>query len=299
MTTPHDHTRYDPMRPVRGRVLKRQQENDDTFTLIIRAEETPAHNGADPANLAHDGLGHDGAWLAGQFNMLYVFGIGEIPISLSGDPAEPGTITHTTRAVGTVTRAMSKLQPGDVLGLRGPFGSHWPLDAAADRDVVLVSGGIGLAPLRPVIYQLLDRRADFGKVVLLYGARTQEDMLYRDELAQWRARFDLDIHVTVDRATGGWFGNVGLVTDLVPRAPFDPRRAVAMVCGPEVMMRHTVAALQKRGVADSRIYVSMERNMKCGTGICGHCQYGPHFICRDGPVFRFDDIAPFFGKGEV
>ena len=277
-------TTYAPLLPSRCRVVARQGENDDTFTLVLAPEEEDA---------PPDGF------RAGQFNMLYVFGMGEIPISISGPPDEPNRLIHTTRAVGTVTRAMGKVETGAMLGVRGPFGTAWPLDEAAGRDVVLVAGGIGLAPLRPVLYHILANRGQYGKVVLLYGARTQEDMLYRAELEQWRARFDLDIFVTVDRATGSWFGNVGVVTGLIPRAPFDPRRAVAMVCGPEVMMRYTVEALRKRGVADTSIFLSLERNMQCGTGLCGHCQYGPYFICKDGPIFRFDQIAHIFGKWEV
>jgi NAD(P)H-flavin reductase len=165
--------------------------------------------------------------------------------------------------------------------------------------VVIVTGGIGLAPLRPVLYHFLAHREEYGKIVLLYGARTQEDMLYRRELEQWRSRFDLDVHVTVDRATGRWHGNVGVVTSLIPRAPFDPLNGIALVCGPEVMMRYAVQALMKRGISANRIHLSMERNMKCGTGCCGHCQFGSYFICQDGPVLRFDALGELFGKAEV
>jgi len=235
----------------------------------------------------------------GQFNMLYVFGVGEIPISVSGDPTAPDRLVHTTRSVGAVTNVMGDLRPGNVLGVRGPFGNHWPLEAARGHDVVLVAGGIGLAPLRPALYEMLHNRDDYGKIVLLYGARTQEEMLYREELEQWRARFDMEVYVTVDRATNNWRGDVGVVTTLVSRAPFAPDDAIAMICGPEVMMRFTVQALQKRGLPIDCMYVSMERNMKCGVSLCGRCQYGPYFICRDGPVFRFDQIEHFFGKWEV
>ncbi len=272
---------HDPMLPHRCRIVDRRQDNDDTFTLTLEPAE--GMNGFAP----------------GQFNMLYVFGTGEIPISISGDPNAPDALVHTTRNVGVVTNAMDALKPGDMLGVRGPFGNHWPVEEARDRDVVLVAGGIGLAPLRPALYHLLANRADFGKIILLYGARTQEEMLYREELEQWRARFDLEVHVTVDRATGDWRGNVGVVTTLIPRSPFDPDNAIAMVCGPEVMMRFTVQALRKRGLPLQRIYLSMERNMKCGVGMCGRCQFGPFFICKDGPIFRFDRMQRFFGKWEV
>jgi NAD(P)H-flavin reductase len=194
---------------------------------------------------------------------------------------------------------MSELRPGDLLGVRGPFGSTWPVDRGDGGDVVIVAGGIGLAPLRPALYELLAKRDRYRRVILLYGARTQEDMLYRHELERWRARFDLEVYVTVDRATGRWHGNVGVVTGLIGHAPFDAGNAIAMLCGPEVMMRYTVQGLQRRGIPADRIYLSMERNMKCATGFCGHCQFGPHFICKDGPVFRFDTLAAVFGKWEV
>jgi NAD(P)H-flavin reductase len=155
---------------------------------------------------------------------------------------------------------------------------------------VVVAGGIGLAPLRPALYRILTRREGYGRVTLLYGARTPADILYLKELEQWRGRFDLDVQVTVDRAEGGWHGNVGIVTQLISRSHHDSSRAAALVCGPEIMMRFSVAELEKRGLPASRIFLSMERNMKCGVGFCGHCQFGPDFICKDGPVFRYDRI---------
>jgi NAD(P)H-flavin reductase len=263
------------------RWLKR--ETGDTFTLELQPVEAIRKI----------------AYAPGQFNMLYVFGIGEIPISISGDPVRPKTLLHTTRQVGAVTRAMRRLNPGDIIGVRGPFGNHWPLAEAEGNDIVIVAGGIGLAPLRPALYRILSQREKYGRVVLLYGARTPEDILYRNELEQWRARLDLEVYATVDRAMSGWRGNVGVVTTLIPRAPFDPHNAVALVCGPEVMMRFTVQELQKRGVEPQNIFISMERNMKCAIGVCGHCQFGPAFVCKDGPVFRYDRIKDWLGKWEV
>jgi NAD(P)H-flavin reductase len=280
--TMHTHN-SDPMLPTQFRVRRKRRETYDTFTLEL-----------EPLN-GTDGL----AFAAGQFNMLYVFGVGEVPISISGDPTQPQTVAHTVRAVGTVTTALRNLRPGDVVGVRGPFGTPWPVEEAAGSDVVIVAGGIGLAPLRPALYHLLANRDRYGKVVLLYGARTPEDLLYKRELQKWRGRFDLDVEITVDSATGEWRGNVGVVTTLIPRAPFDPLHTVALVCGPEIMMRFTVLELQKRGIALENIYISMERNMKCAVGFCGHCQFGPTFICKDGPVFRFDQIRPFFETREV
>lgn len=273
----------DPMIPVPYRVERVKKETHDTFTL-----------GLMPAN--GSGVAFFGP---GQFNMLYVFGVGEVPISASSDPSICPTLEHTTRMVGAVTKAMGGLKRGDIVGIRGPFGSCWPVSEGAGRDFLIVAGGIGLAPLRPALYGLMKERKKYRKIVLLYGARTPEDILYRRELERWRGKFDLEIEVTVDRGSSGWRGNVGVVTTLVGRAPFDPSNTVALVCGPEVMMRFAVMELQKRGVVSQRIFVSMERNMKCAVGFCGHCQYGPTFICKDGPVFRFDRIEPIFGKAEI
>ncbi|MBZ0293992.1 MAG: FAD/NAD(P)-binding protein, partial [Anaerolineae bacterium] len=232
-------------------------------------------------------------------NMLYIFGVGEIPISISGDPAHPELLVHTTRAVGAVTNVMNTLKVGDVIGVRGPFGSAWPARAAKGHDVVLVAGGIGLAPLRPALYQILSRREDYGNIVLLYGTRSPEDILFRKELEQLRARFDLEVYVTVDYAGTRWHGNVGVVTKLIPKAPFDATHTLAMVCGPEVMMRFAASELQNRGVSTDKIFVSMERNMKCAVGFCGHCQFGPMFICRDGPVFTYRHVAEWINRWEV
>ncbi len=272
-----------PMLPHPYRIRQVRKETPDTFTL-----ELAPVNGANGSSFA-----------PGQFNMLYVFGVGEIPISISGDPGHATPLVHTTRAVGTVTKAMRNLKRGEVLGVRGPYGSHWPVEEAEGNDVVIVAGGIGLAPLRPAMYQVLSRREKFGKVVLLYGARTPSDILFRRQLEQWRAQLDLEVYVTVDRATEAWRGNVGVVTRLIPKAPFDPLNTVALVCGPEVMMRFTIAELQKRGVDAGQIFVSMERNMKCAVGFCGHCQFGPHFVCKDGPVFRYSQVKDLMTKWEI
>ncbi len=263
-----------PMTPIPYQVKRVLNETHDTFTLHLEPRDGSA----------------EFSFSAGQFNMLYVFGIGEIPISISGDPNRPDQLVHTTRAVGTVTKAMRTLKRGDLIGVRGPYGTSWPLELLEGKDVVFIAGGIGLAPLRSAMYHVLSCREKYGKVVLLYGTRTPIDILYRKELEKWKSRFDLDVYVTVDRAIGTWRGYVGVVTSLVSRAPYDPRNTVVFVCGPEVMMRFSILELSKRGVKEEHIYVSMERNMKCGIGWCGHCQMGAEFICKDGPVFRYDEI---------
>ena len=275
---------HDPLVTHPYRVKRVQNETHDTFTLYL-----------EPAN----GTTKNFSFAAGQFNMLYLYGVGEIPISISGDPSNTEQLVHTTRAVGTVTKAMRRLKRGHVIGVRGPFGSDWPLDKLEGKDVVFVAGGIGLAPLRSAMYHVLSQREKYGKVVLLYGTRTPIDILFRKELERWKSRFDLDVYVTVDRAIGAWRGYVGVVTNLVSRAPYDPRNTVAFVCGPEIMMRYSIMDLEKRGVTADRIYVSMERNMKCGIGHCGHCQFGPEFVCKEGPVYLYDHINHLIDIREV
>jgi NAD(P)H-flavin reductase len=231
-----------------------------------------------------------------------MFGVGEVPISISGNPAGK-TLLHTIREAGSVTRQMGKLKAGDTVGIRGPFGTDWPMDAARGMDVVVVAGGIAFAPVRPIIYSVFNDRAKYGKLSVLYGARTPGDLCYEKEAKGWRSQDDTTVMMTVDRAAPGWSGNVGVVTTLIGKAKhenaFDPYNSVAMVCGPEIMMRFTVAELVKRGIPESRIYVSLERNMKCGIGLCGHCQMQSQFICKDGPVFRQDRIRDIVHKREL
>jgi NAD(P)H-flavin reductase len=272
----------DPMVPRIARVRRRFRDAPQVFTLELEPED-----------------GARSGFLPGQFNMLTVFGVGEVPISFSGDPASPRVLVHTVRAVGPVSAALGKLSPGEIAGVRGPFGLGWPMAEAEGHDVVIVAGGLGLAPLRPALYRLLAERSRYGQIVLLYGTRSPDDILFRRELEAWRRRLDIDIQVTVDHAVDGWHGNVGVVTALIPRAGFDPLHAIALVCGPEVMMRFSIAALRDSGIADNAIYLSMERNMKCAIGFCGHCQFGPVFVCRDGPVFRYDRIGAMLSMKEI
>jgi NAD(P)H-flavin reductase len=259
--------------PVRYRVRSRAQETADTWTLEL------------------DPLEHAVGPRAGQFDMLYALGVGEVPISTSGDHDGEGALTHTIRAVGPVTIALCSLDEGDHVGVRGPFGNEWPLAAGRGTDLVVVAGGIGLAPLRPAIRHALAHREDYGAVSVLVGARTPGDLLFVRELEQWRGRLDVDVDVTVDAAAPGWHGRVGLVTKLIPGAALDPGNATALVCGPEIMMSFVVRELVERGVPADRIWISMERNMRCGVGHCGHCQLGPTLICRDGPVYRADAMT--------
>ncbi len=259
-------------------IRKIARETADTFTLRLDAS---ARAGGFP-------------FAPGQFTMLYAFGAGEVPISISGDPQRKDELVHTIRAVGAVTTVLQKQKRGSALGVRGPFGRPWPLDEARGGDLLLIAGGLGFAPLRSVVYHVLANRADFDRVALLVGARTPQDLLFRRELASWTRQGSIQVLVTVDRADATWNGTVGVVPALLGRARFAPRRALAFVCGPEVMMRFAERELARLGVGPAQIYLSLERNMKCALGFCGRCQLGPMFLCKDGPVLRYDRLLPFF-----
>ena len=280
--TPAAAAAVDPFVPQPYRVAAVRRELSDTVTLELLPVSGPRPDFA-----------------PGQFNMVYAFGVGEIAISISGDSQGDGPIVHTVRDVGAVSGAIARLDPGAIVGVRGPFGTAWPVIEAEGSDILVIAGGLGLAPLRPAIYHVLANRDRYGHVAILFGTRNPAEMLFRGELEAWRQRLDIDIQVTVDHADPSWHGNVGVVPTLIPRAFVDPRETVAMVCGPEVMMRFTVSALGELGVTPDRTYLSMERNMKCAIGLCGHCQFGPDFICRDGAVMRFDRIARIFSVREI
>jgi NAD(P)H-flavin reductase len=271
---------FDPMAPVAHEVIDRWDEIHDTFTLVLR-----------PAVVS--------GFRPGQFNMLYPLGIGESAISISGDPDDAEHLVHTIRRVGAVTEALARLEPGDRVGVRGPFGSWWPVDETDGGDLVFVAGGIGLAPLRPAIYRAGAIRDRFDRVVVVVGARTPGDLLYVEEMRQWGARFEMQVEVTVDSPDDDWHGPVGVVTRLIPALELDPGRATAMVCGPEIMMRFAADDLVGVGVPEGRVFVSMERNMKCAVGFCGHCQFGPFFVCREGPVFGYDTVRRLMTVKEV
>ncbi len=276
-------TPLDPMMPRFLPLQRRIRETADVLSLVaepLEGEEMPT-------------------FLPGQFNMLYAFGVGEVPISISGDPQERGHLVHTIRDVGAVSHALLQLKRNEPLGIRGPFGKPWPLDQARGADILLIAGGIGLAPLRPVIYHLLAQRESYGRIALLYGARNPADLLYHKELERWRRVPDFQVRVTVDHAGREWLGDVGVVTRLLPKIRLDPADTVVMLCGPEIMIRFSTLALLDMGMSTKQLYVSMERNMKCAIGSCGHCQFGPHFICKDGPVFRYDRVEALLKQDEI
>lgn len=273
-----------PMLPAPFAVSAKRRDTLDTWTLELRPR-----------------AGAQLDFAPGQFTMLSASGAGEVPISISGGgawEAGAGPLVHTVRAVGLATQAICDAGVGEVLGVRGPFGRPWPVQEIAGADVLVVAGGIGLAPLRPAILALLARRERYGRLLLLYGGRAPEQLLYTQELERWTAQ-GLEVAVTVDSAGPEWLGHVGVVPRLVHRASFDPARAVALLCGPEVMMRFTYSALAQAGVGADRVYASMERNMQCGIGHCGHCQLGPTLVCRDGPVYRWSELEPWLAIREL
>lgn len=273
---------HDPLVPELYRVSDVRQELADTVTLEIVPE-----SGIRPG------------FLPGQFNMLYAFGVGEVAISICDETSNSRGFVHSVREFGAVSRALARMETGTSLGVRGPFGTAWPLEQAEGSDVVIVAGGIGLAPLRPAIETLLARRERYGMIAILVGCRSPDTILYRRELEEWRRRLDIDIEVTVDHAGTDWHGNVGVVTTLIDRVAFDPDDAMAFVCGPEVMMRFAASALQRAGLDTNRVYISMERNMKCAAGMCGRCQFGPSFVCKDGPVMCLDRVSQILAMREI
>jgi len=270
-----------PMWPAGYLVAGRKEETSDTVTLMLR----PAGNPIEPPR-------------PGQFTMLYAFGVGEVPVSVSGFRPGGQTLVQTIRSVGAVTRALCAAAPGTMLGVRGPFGTDWQVGGAEGRDLLVVAGGIGLAPLRPVLLAALAERARYRRVVLLAGARSPGDLIFTRELETWRRR-GADVRVTVDHGQPGWDGRVGLVTGLITGALADPARTAAFVCGPEIMMRLSAQALADAGVPARGIRVSLERNMRCGVALCGHCQLGPLLTCRDGPVVSYAEAAPLLAIREL
>lgn len=269
------------MEPVPYRVHSRVVENADSVTLHLEPV-TAALPNPQP----------------GQFMMLYAFGVGEVAISVCGLPGG-GAITHTIRAVGAVSSALCGAEPGSTVGVRGPFGTSWGLSEAAGRDLVIVAGGVGLAPLRPVLLGALADRDRYGRVVLIAGARAERDFLYGPELAAWQADPRLEVHRCVDVPIHGWLGETGFVTEPLRRLALQPQRSTAFLCGPEPMMRFSAKVLMEKGVVAQDIRVSLERNMQCGAGWCGHCQLGPLLLCRDGPVVGYDVAAPLLDVEEL
>ncbi len=236
---------------------------------------------------------------AGQFNMVYLFGIGEVAISIVSDPDEPERLDHTIRAVGRTTKAIADLQPGETLGIRGPFGEGWPLEEAKGRNVVIVTGGLGCAPVVGAIEFIFKRRNQYGAVKILHGVKTPHDLLYRERFDAWRGFPDTEVLLTSDQPDKTWRYHVGVVTELFEQVSMDPEKSMVLMCGPEIMMRLGAPILMRRGIPATAMYVSLERHMECGIGLCGHCQMGPYFLCKDGPVMRYDRVEQWLGRTGV
>jgi len=278
-----DKNRENPHLPLPFIVEDRFQETPDTVSLTLVPEN--------PGKIF--------TFSPGQFNMLYVFGVGECAISISGNAMNTQRLIHTVRSVGKISNALTNLKPGDTIGVRGPFGNGWPFAEARGKDLIIVAGGLGLAPLRPMIYEVLSHRDLYRRVEIVYGARTPRDLLYKEELQVWRKSSEIRLQVTVDIGDREWYGDIGMVTSRIPDIKFDPSNSIAFICGPEIMMHSVAEMLELRGLQSNNVYLSMERNMKCGMGQCGHCQFGPYFVCRDGPVFPYSKLEKFMSVKEV
>lgn len=263
--------------PMEAEVVLRVEDSPNIFTLSLRLCD----------NLQQDNY----SFVPGQFNMLYLFGVGEIPVSIAGDPAQAGLLSHTIRTVGRVTRGFSQLQAGDRVGLRGPFGRGWPLAEAGDKDVLIITGGLGCAPVLPVINQILHNRDEYGRVSILQGVKHSSDLIWRNRYARWGQMPDTQVLLAADVADPQWSGTVGLVTTLFERIDLNFANSITMMCGPEPMMFAATDELLSLGVDADDIWLSMERNMQCAVGHCGHCQYGETFVCKDGPVFPYREIC--------
>ncbi len=272
-----------PLEPVPYTVRQRVAETADTVTLTL----APEKGGPVPA------------FAPGQFNMVSTLGVGEVAISISGDPARDGELVHTVRSVGLATRSVAQAAQGSVLAVRGPYGRGWPLAPARGKDVVVIAGGLGLPPLRPLLLALLADRARYGRLEVIYGARSPQDLVFYAQLQEWRTRADGRFQVTVDTAGRDWYGDVGVVTQRIPDCRFDAKNTVAYLCGPEIMMRLSADALEARGIPPEAIWLSLERNMRCGIGQCGHCQLGPYLLCRDGPVLPYRDLRALLKVREL
>jgi NAD(P)H-flavin reductase len=278
MNVPHA---LDVGAPHAATVVAHTEESPSIFTLQLRLDDAAAQAAY--------------RFAPGQFNMLYLYGVGEVPISIMSDPEEHEGIGHTIRAVGRVTRGLAALRPGDKVGLRGPFGRGWPLQEMSGDDIVLVTGGLGCAPVVSVIHYVLRRRERYGKLVIIQGVKHADELIWREQYTHWSSLPDTQVLVAADHGSVLWPWHVGLVTELFGLARFNPARAVAMMCGPEGMMRAAATSLLQHSLPESRLYLSMERNMQCAVGRCGHCQMGGAFVCRDGPVFNWGEVKDLLG----
>lgn len=267
--------------PHEAEIIERIEETPSIYTLRLRFTDPAVHQAY--------------SFAPGQFNMLYLYGVGEVPISIVSDPQDEHLVDHTIRAVGRVTDAMAKLQVGDRLGVRGPYGRGWPMQEAEGKDVVIVTGGLGCAPVVSVIHYVLKRRNRYRGLTIIQGVKHADDLIWREQYEAWSQLPDTRVLLAADKGSPLWPWHVGHVPDLFDEAQLDNANSIVMMCGPEGMMIAAGKALLERGMPAEQLWLSMERNMQCGAGKCGHCQMGGHFVCKDGPVFCWPEIEPLLG----
>ncbi|MCW8386249.1 FAD/NAD(P)-binding protein [Fluoribacter dumoffii] len=272
----------DPYLPLEALIVDKIEESATIFTLHLRFLDPQHHQ--------------QFLFYPGQFNMLYLYGVGEVAISIVSDPEQKEILTHTIRAIGRVTKALQKLKPGERIGVRGPFGRGWPLEQAKNKDVIVLTGGLGCAPSVSIIEYILARREQYGKLSILQGVKHSDDFIFRKQYDIWKKSPNTIIHIAADQAGPKWPWSVGYVTDMIDKLHLNPVNSIVMMCGPEMMMNTAVKVFKQKGMAEDSLYLSMERNMECGIGQCGHCQYGGLFICKDGPVFAYSEIKELFNE---
>lgn len=270
-----------PHLPLEAEVVERIQESPTIFTLRLRITDPEQHATY--------------SFAPGQFNMLYLHGIGEVPISIVSDPEDIHLFDHTIRGVGRVSKGLAQLEAGDRLGIRGPYGRGWPLELAEDRDIMIVTGGLGCAPVVSVINYIMRRRDRFRRLVIMQGVKHADDLIWRNQYEHWSQLPDTQVLVAADQGAELWPWHVGHVTDLFDQVKLDFATAIAMMCGPEGMMKAAADQLLPRGMKEEHVYLSMERSMKCAMGLCGHCQRGGDFVCKDGPVMNYAQLKPLLG----
>jgi NAD(P)H-flavin reductase len=272
---------HNPYVPDQAEVLERIQEASTIFTLRLRFTDSQVHAAY--------------RFKPGQFNMVYLYGVGEVPLSIVSDPEDEHLLDHTVRILGRVTNGLAKLKAGDRVGIRGPFGRGWPLLESFGKDVVLVTGGLGCAPLVSVINYLVRRRERFGRLTIMQGVKHSNDLIWREQYEEWGRLPDTQVLLAADVGGPAWSWHVGPVTVLFDQVELRPERILVMMCGPEVMMRAAARILLERGVPEQALWLSMERNMQCAVGHCGHCQVGGKFVCKDGPVYCYPEIKELMG----
>lgn len=267
--------------PQEAEIIARIQESPTIFSLRLR--------------LTNPEIQKNYQFLPGQFNMIYLFGVGEVAISIVSDPTEKNEFTHTIRCVGRVTRALEKLKIGDRIGIRGPFGRGWPLQLVKGKDIIVITGGLGCAPVVSVINYIIERIAEYKSLKILQGVKHSSDFIFASRYKEWFQMPKTEVFIAADHADPLWPWAIGRVTDMIEKLDIEPKNTIGMMCGPEVMMQVALQGLLKKNIPEDNLYLSMERNMECGIGHCGHCQFGGLFVCKNGPIFSYPQIKDLLG----